>query len=419
MTDDVRPLTAPTTSSERYAIMDILRGFALFGVLTANLVGLGEAPFMATDAQIEALPTAPIDSFFYFLVDLFIADKANTLFAFLFGVGFWVMMERLESRGAPFMSIYLRRTGILFLFGLIHLFGLFAFDILHLYGAAGFVLLFSRKLPARMMLYIGLALLVFGRPVGEWISEALGFTEAYGIVYNDDAVLARQAAAWAGNYREWIAGMDHMVRYDWFASGLLASWVLYVIGRFYIGAWVARQGWLQHSGDHLPMFRKYLPLLLISGLVLQLLGQLISENTGEEASAALGVLTTIMHAFATPLIAAGYVCGLVLIFNGKSLTWLIRPFAPVGQMALTNYLTQSVLIMLILTNIGPGLGLAGRVGTASYIPIAIGIYAAQAVFSHFWMKAFAYGPAEWLWRTLTYGKAPAIRRRPEALAPAG
>jgi uncharacterized protein len=91
-------------------------------------------------------------------------------------------------------------------------------------------------------------------------------------------------------------------------------------------------------------------------------------------------------------------------------SWLVKPFACVGQMALTNYVMQSVAIVLILTSAGPGLGLAGKAGLSTFLPLVIGFYALQVILSHFWMKAFAFGPLEWIWRWLTYGKIPKFRR---------
>lgn len=110
------------------------------------------------------------------------------------------------------------------------------------------------------------------------------------------------------------------------------------------------------------------------------------------------------------MIAAGYVCALVVLFQSRSLSWLARPFAPVGQMALTNYLMQSVAIIFILTSWGPGLGLAGKAGASTFLPFVVIFFAAQIVFSHLWLRSFAYGPVEWLWRALTYGSRPALRR---------
>lgn len=110
-----------------------------------------------------------------------------------------------------------------------------------------------------------------------------------------------------------------------------------------------------------------------------------------------------------PLIAAGYVATLILIFHSPAKP-LALVFAPVGRMALTNYVTQSFVIGFLAYKAAGGPALAGNAGPALLIGIAFAIYAAQTVFSHFWLNRFAYGPLEWCWRTLTYGEAPKMRR---------
>lgn len=411
MATAVPPLAAPVGFSDRYLVMDVLRGFALLGVLVVNLTGLAGGDFMTTPLQLESLPSAEADRATYLVIELFLEDKANTLFAFLFGVGFWVQMERLEARGASFRTIYLRRAGILFLFGLVHLFGLFTWDVLHLYGAVAFILFFSRKLPDKVMLWIGLVLVVAGKPLTMWALSALGVADpAFDRAYSVNAVLERQAAALSGDYFSWIASMDFLTAYDWIASGLFLGWILYVLGRFYLGAWVARQKWIQKADDHLPMYRRWVWPLLLAGILMEGLRAALNAVPDEYWTGPVPYLSDALHAVATPLTAAGYVCGFVLLFHGGKHRWLVKALAPVGQMALTNYLLQSVAIMLVLTRIGPGLGLAGKAGTMTYVLIALAVFVAQAVLSHFWMRAFAYGPCEWVWRTLTYGKPPAFRR---------
>jgi len=404
------PMPAPTAKRERYVVMDALRGFALLGVMTINLYEFGGVDVLITAEQLAALPSAALDERLEFWVRLLVYDKANTLFAFLFGLGFWVQMERLQARGAPFRSIYLRRAGILLILGWIHLLCLFGWDILHIYGIASFILFFSRKLPDRALLWIGLTLLLFAKPFVTWAFEFSGIKG----IFEDPAaaqagVLARQAAAQSGDFLTFIALMnkDYLI---WFLSGGLLGWVFYALGRFFKGPWVARRGWIQNASDNLSMFRRWLWPLLAAGLLLEAVHLLTADLPETVLFGQIELLRIILHAVATPLIAAGYICAIVLLFHGGSLRWLVKPFAPVGQMALTNYLTQSVAIILILTSVGPGLGLAGKAGISTFLPLVVVFCAAQIVVSHFWMKFFAFGPAEWLWRSATYGTVPGMRR---------
>lgn len=398
----------PTAKGERYAVMDVLRGFALFGVMLINIYEFGGEDVLITSDQLAALPSADLNDTLTFWVRLFVYDKANTLFAFLFGLGFWVQMERLEARGAPFKALYLRRAFVLLLFGWLHLFGLFAWDILHVYGTAAFILFACRKLPDRALLWAGLAFLLFAKPVLTYLFAAIGVSGPLEEAFSTDAqVLAQQAAAQSGDFLAFLSILAENTVFAWLLTGGFVAWVFYALGRFFIGAWVARQGWIQNASANLSLFRRWLWPCLLGGLLLELT-HLLTEDMVD--GLAVGMLAATAHAVATPLIAAGYVCALVLLFHGKTFAWLVKPLAPVGQMALTNYVSQSVAIILILTSVGPGLGLAGKAGISTFLPLVIAFFAAQIVFSHFWMKAFAFGPLEWLWRALTYGTLPKMRR---------
>ncbi len=401
-------VAAPTAKADRYLIMDVLRGFALFGVMLINLTELGGETILITTQQLAALPAAKLDATTLLWVNLLVYDKANTLFAVLFGLGFWVQMQRLEARGAPFAAIYLRRITILLLIGLAHLLFLFAWDILHVYAIAAVILFFCRKLPDRALFWLGLGLLLFGKPLLTWAFAASGISGPFDAIWTaESATLARQAAAQSGSLTAFTGAMREMLYFEWLVNGGLIAWVSYALGRFFLGAWIGSKGWIQNADANRPAFRRWLWPLLLGGFLLesayQFGGDAVSGSVFE-------AVLPILHAVATPMIAAGYVCALVVLFQSQWLSWLAKPFAPVGQMALTNYLLQSVAIILILTSWGPGLGLAGKAGASTLLPFVVIFFAAQIVLSHLWLRAFAYGPVEWLWRALTYGTRPAMRR---------
>lgn len=407
------PIARPTTQGERHLILDVFRGFALLGVLIANLVELGGEDVLATGDQLAALPSAAIDAQTSWVLDLLVFDKANTLFAVLFGIGFWIMLERLSARGAAFEHIYLRRITLLTVIGFIHLFGWFAWDILHIYGLMAFALFFSRHLSDRALLWIGLVLMVMSRPVIEWMINQSGVLSGLmDLAYTEQAILERQTAAVTGDFLGFVGAMNVMTWYDWFISGIFIAWLTYALGRFYIGAWIARQGWIQTADQRIEMVRALVIPLFIIGLGLQIGALVLQESPGASWAERAPFFVELLHSLATPFLAAGYVCGLTLLFFTPMTRWLVWPFAPVGQMALTNYLLQSPFILFILTGIGPGLGLAGRAGSTDYTLYAIGFFVVQIVFSFVWMRAFQYGPAEWLWRAATYQTLPKLRRTP-------
>jgi uncharacterized protein len=127
-------------------------------------------------------------------------------------------------------------------------------------------------------------------------------------------------------------------------------------------------------------------------------------------------MASALHLLSSPLLATGYVAGLVVLYHGRIGAKLLTPFAWAGRMALTNYLAQSLVLGFVLFGVGPGLALAGHIGACALLAIVLTTYAAQMLFSRWWLGRFAYGPMEWAWRALTYGRRPPMRLRKTAAA---
>lgn len=404
----------PVSASERVEEMDVLRGVALFGVFLMNFTGFAGQGLMATEQQLLSLPSIALDASTHGLLGWLVEDKANTLFAFLFGLGFYLQMQRLESRGADFERIYKRRLTVLLVLGLIHFFFLWTWDILHLYALAGFALLGMRRLSNRTLLVGGLMLAFFSRTLHEWIADVAGADIKFGWPdpYGDAAVLARQQVSIAGDY---LGLVRVFAEYDWvdyILNGLLIAWLLYALGRFMLGAWVGRHGWIQRAGECLPGFRRVMRLALPAGLILEGIASALGVH--EEGGRLpewdhWKTLASSLHLLAAPILATGYLCAIVVGLHTSLGRRLLAPFAHVGRMALTSYVTQSFFIAFVLFGVGPGLALAGKIGTTLVLGIVIVVYGAQVAFSRWWLARFRYGPLEGLWRALTYGSWPAMR----------
>ena len=408
MSNSASSAAAPVTSAARVGELDVLRGFALLGVLTVNISYWLIYPWFATEAQAEALVVTAADANAQFLVRMFGADKANTLFAFLFGVGFWVQMERLEARGANFQRIYMRRLFVLLAFGLCHLLLVWPFDILHLYAIAGFGLLAMRGVSNKVLLIVGLILAFAARPVISTIIDAAGISgPRFAAAFSDEAIQARESAS---TLVELSGEFTQIGLYTWFGSGLMVAWLFYAFGRFLLGAYVARRGWIQRSAELLPNWRKAALICLPLGLAGQFVATAIDLETWP-AFEALGWAHDFIHYPTVPLIAVGYVATLIVIFHSR-LKPLALVFAPVGRMALTNYVMQTFIIGYLAYASAGGPSLAGAAGPAQLAGIGIAVFAGQTLFSHLWLTQFAYGPLEWCWRALTYGQMPKMRRAP-------
>lgn len=385
---------APIGSTERIGELDILRGFALLGVFIVHFVGAGFNNLPLDPEQAELFEQAGANRMALFVSDMFFYDKANTLFATLFGMGFWVMMERLEARRAAFSRIYLRRLFALFLLGAVNIFLIFPGDVLHEYALLGFALFLLRKLPPSLMLGLGLILAIAGFYMEPLLSiDAAAAWDRFNVI---------QAAAFVdGGYLNWVweTGQAHVQREILKAAFL--GWALYIFGRFLLGAWIIRQGWIQRSEQLQPQMRLLLLIILPLGLALEgssmaiLLGAIDGPEWLEE----------LLHLLAAPTLAAGYALALIVLFHSRW-TKLVRVFAPVGRMALTAYLAHGAIFTLVYFPFG--LDLLGYVSPAMAMGIALMVYIGLTLFCHLWLRRYRFGPLEFLWRWATYGKRPSF-----------
>jgi len=393
--------------------MDVLRGVALFGVFLVNFTAFAGAQIMATEHQLLSLPTAALDFTLFDVLEWLFTDKANTLFAFLFGLGFALQLQRLDTRGVDFEALYRRRLTVLLVIGVVHFFFVWTWDILHLYALAGFLLLPLRRLSNRGLVIAGVLLAAFGRTTQKALAEFSSPGSWSGLPggYTDPDVLLRQQISESGDYFQLVGNFFEWVFVDYLASGLILGWLCYALGRFLIGAWVGRHGWVTRAADFLPGWRRLMRIALPAGLILEGIAKLLAEASWLPDWEHRKFVADAVHLLAVPVLAAGYVAGIVVAFQGSLGRRMLWPFAAVGRMALTNYLAQSFVLGFVLFGIGPGLALAGRIGTTVIVGIVIGFFAVQVVVSHWWLGRFAFGPAEWVWRAFTYGERPSMRPR--------
>jgi uncharacterized protein len=198
--------------------------------------------------------------------------------------------------------------------------------------------------------------------------------------------------------------------YDYGSMGLTSFFVLgfSVLAMFLIGAYFGKRRIFNDLAAHRPLFRR----LLVVGLIVGLAGNalyatLIMSAARFEPTGAL-VLATAAQGIGAPLLSLAYISAICLLTLRPAWHRLLRVLAPVGQMALTNYLLQSIISTLIFY--GYGLGFFGKMGSAVGIVLTVAIFLLLIPFSRWWMKRFRHGPAEWLWRSMTYLKLQPMRR---------
>ncbi|MHC4975823.1 MAG: DUF418 domain-containing protein [Planctomycetota bacterium] len=399
-------LSAPVPATERHEIIDIVRGFALFGVLVANWVYITQ--FIAiTDEQREGMPTAQLDTLAAFLTGVFIDGKFFTLFSMLFGLGFAVQISRAASRGGNALPTYARRLTLLLVIGVLHGWLLWYGDVLHVYALLGFLLILFAPLRDRAIIgwIVGILVFMVLVPVVAGMAERAGFESwmVFGREVNEAEIfeLTRH-----GSYEDvlrlnWLVHVQDYGEVD--IGGNLLFWYIDIFSKFLIGFLLGRNMLLQRAAVHTRLFKRVMPWTLAAGLLGNTYMNLVwvYEWGRVDSAIARDVLRGLFELCVLSL-SAGYVCMLVLLHQNSRWGGILQFLSPVGRMALTNYVSQTVMLMILFY--GLGFGLVGRVGAFYCVLISIVFFAAQIALSVWWLKRFRFGPLEWAWRSLTYGR---------------
>lgn len=406
----------PVSSTERLPTLDVLRGFALLGIFIVNMAGFSAPAGEVLSFQIWK---SGVDRVADFIARFLAEGKFYPLFAFLFGLGAAIQMERAESVGASFGGRFSRRLFVLLGFGLVHAFLIWEGDILTWYALCGFLLLlFRRRQPMTLLIWAGVCLLIpvlLTLLIWMLIAVASLFPQAASEIQNafaSDAASAEQAIDDSirtfahGTIGEIFRARAMNVFYFWMV-GILFIPTFFAM--FLIGLWAGRKRLAQDVEQNLPFIRRVLWWGLACGLPANLL-YAVSEYWNEPDNYyAMMFFGSALLGLGGPAQALAYAAGITLILRRDTWKKLLNPIAMAGRMALTNYLLQSIICTLIFYSYG--LGLYGSVGRATGIVLAVGIYIAEVVFSIAWLQKFRFGPAEWLWRSLTYGKCQPMRNR--------
>ena len=375
-------------SSDRITSLDVLRGLALLGMIVVHFHDRSTEP-------------GGVDDVVRTLIWRLVESKSHGTFALLFGAGFAIQLRRAEQRGVPFVSLYLRRLGVLALFGFAaH--ALFGFNVLLGYATWGVALLFIRKWSTRALIVTAVLtaaslslfhlaytlILVFtsGQDSVETVYQAR-------LALADSIYAGLHAAEAQGSYLVLLgARLRHM---RWFYSQPFffvpgVTLTLFIVGLLYV-----RHRVFERVDQH----RRLLTGMAAFGLVAWLADDWLLPWAGIEGSFGL---------FRDQWLTFTYVSAALLVLNKwPVLVQRLRPVANAGRMALTNYLVQIAVLDLLFSGYAVGLG---KVRPIAGLPIALALFTAQAALSTAWLKSYRFGPAEWVWRSLTYGSRQPMRR---------
>ena len=408
--ESAKPAPAPTRASERIVAIDILRGFALLGILIMNIQGFA----MPTAAYSN--PTAYGDltganRWVWTLSHIFADQKFMTIFSLLFGAGIVLMSEKLDARGQRAWGLHYRRTFWLLLIGLAHAFLLSTGDILVAYAVCGLWVYWLRRLRPGWQLALGLlsvsvpALLLLGTGLSMQFIPPGTVQELRADWQPAAAAIETEVAAYRGN---WLDQMEARVPASMeFQTVVLLLWTNWRAGGLMlIGMALFRWGVL--TGGRARRF--YLGMVIVGfaiGLPVVRGGviQNFAHNwTMEYSRFGLGAQA---NYWGSLFVSAAYIGLLMLFAQSRALPWLQNALAAVGRTALTNYLLQTILATAIFY--GHGLGLFGSVERVGQIGIVVAIWVVQLVVSPLWLRYYRFGPFEWLWRSLSYWRLQTMR----------
>ena len=404
------PRAAPITAGERIMSLDVLRGFAILGILIMNIQSFS----MIGAAYLN--PTAygdltGLNRVVWTLSHLFADMKFITIFSILFGAGIVLFATRLESRGVRPGALHYRRTFWLLLIGLSHGFLLWYGDILAIYSLVGFIVyLFWRRSPLALfitgvlVMAVG-TLLYVGSGVGIQMAppEALESIRAF---WSPGAeAVAEELAAMRGSWTEQMS-----VRVPEMISSLTVVFFMYylwrTVGMMLIGMALFKWGVLSAERS-----KRFYAVTAVVGFVVGLpfvwtgIARRFADGWSVPWSFFVG---SQYNYWGSAFVALAYISIVMLIVKSGALERITRTLAAAGRMAFTNYLMQTVICAIIFY--GHGFGLFGSVPRSGQILIVFAVWIFQLWFSTFWLTRFRFGPAEWLWRTLTYLKPQPMRK---------
>jgi uncharacterized protein len=402
-------------ASERLTMVDALRGFALLGIMLAHFIYWYTAGPLPEEVygKYKDVGSTVADVF----NNLFISGKFFAFFSFLFGLSFYLQMRRLQNDQSTFLRRYSWRLILLLIIGLAH-HALWQGDILSIYAPLGFVLLMLRKLSNKWVLTLGL-LLALNLP-----GKIIGLVQLFGHSqqgFGDFTAMAK-------SYNDVIThgSLVELLKYNLDHLSTKASFqynsgrVFITMGFFLLGMFTGRKRWFENGIESKPIFKKIckksaliMTLALACGAAMMITDAIM--KLGWQQSPKVGYIFMIFYDVFNSAMVTFFISGLTLLMYKKVGQKFFFPMAPVGKMALSSYITQTIFGLVLFYGIG--FGVYSKTSPGMNYLIAIAFFIFQMQLSKWWLMYFYYGPLEWLWRTGTLLKWQPMVRQKKIYAP--
>lgn len=396
----------PLPLQSRLLNIDIIRGIALLGILLMNIQAFS-MNFSAYSNPTSFGDLTGINFYVYYLSHIFADQKFMTIFSILFGVGIVLMAENIEKKGGNPSKIHYKRMFILAGFGLLHAYLLWFGDILFPYALAGMIAYTARKKSVKFLIITAFISIGFCSLVMFLISFAIPMME--------EGDLQNLLAVWAPtqemidkdilvNQSSWIGQMEHR---NFMASKMQTNVLFYlfrIVGLMMLGMALFKLDFFGKRFSNKSLSISAVATLAL-GLYLVITGNQANFDSGWQIESMMSGIQP--NYWGSILMAYGYMSLLVVFCRSSALLKFKNLLANVGKMALTNYLSHTLICGFIFY--GWGLGYYGSFDRSEMLLVVMGVWFFQLFFSNFWMSRFQFGPFEWLWRSMTYGKRQPLK----------
>jgi uncharacterized protein len=406
---------SPTSlpAGERLPTLDILRGFALMGILIMNMPGFNTSFFVEADGS--HLWPGRVDQVAEMVREALFSGKFNSMFSMLFGIGFTIQFTRMQERDPEHATgFYLRRLSVLAVFGVIHAWVFWPGDVLHTYAILGLLLVLGlRRVSDRTVMLLIAACILY--PALSGALRVLVFTPemtAKQVQIAKAFELSNNAAYGQGGFFDMVRENTRVMNYfysGWQGLWGAIGWWTMMSLTMLIGLLAGRRRWVQRTAELMPQIRRLTWIALAVGLLCGVAFTLIFEFNRTPGPSPIKVLGSVCYSLSRLGMMMFYV--LVIVRLAQTVEWQRRlaPLAAAGRMPLTNYLMQTAICLLLFQSWGFGLWL--KVGPAASLALSLFIFwAVQVPWSLWWLKRHERGPLEAFWARITYGRrsAPAV-----------
>lgn len=403
-------IVQPVARKERIQSLDILRGVAILGILLMNIQSFA----MPGAAYLNPFAYGDMEGINYWVWvfgNIFADQKFITIFSILFGAGIVLVTEKAEKKTGTSAGLHYKRNFWLLVIGLVHAHFIWYGDILVAYSIGGFIVYFCRKMKPRTLIIIGTLLfsvhsvlyLITGFSIPYWPEDAL---HDLVIIWQPNAELIQQEInAITGSLSEQIS-YNSSGAFEMQTTAFLFMMFWKTAGLMLIGMALYKQGILSATKST-QFYKKGMILSFLIGFPIVIYGMYSNLNADFSLEYSM-FLGSQFNYWGSLLVSFGYICAIMLFAKSAQFDAVKSRFAAVGQMALSNYIAQSLIGMFLF--FGIGFGLFGEVDRVIQLSIVFAIWALQLWWSKPWLDRHKFGPLEWVWRSLTYWQKQPMKK---------